>query len=89
MSIAKATAIVRIIAIKTGKPLTKAENFNMDVKLAPGIEYPIHVKKAVCEEEVREKFAESFRERLKKDHPLRNAIGGIKWSVDLLDLNVA
>src|SRR4051812_42631587 len=76
------TATVRIRSTIKGKPLTETENYSCKTQVM-AMAYPKSALDSIVKADVHLKFEELFRERLKKDAKLRNAIGGIKWSVDV------
>ena len=77
------SATVRIVSTIKNKPLTETENYNCQVSMMPGIDYPDKVKREVILNDVAYQFTEVFQERLKRTPALKNKIGGTKWSVDV------
>lgn len=75
-------ATVRIVSRIKNKPLTEVENFNPQVQVVAMV-YPKGVLIDIVQTDVSDKYEEAFKERLKKDHSLRNKIGGVKWRVDV------
>lgn len=73
---------VRIVSRIKNKPLTEVESFNTKVQVVDML-YPKHALIDIVQVDVSDKFEDAFKERLKKDHPLRNKIGGVKWRVDV------
>ena len=80
-------ATVRIISTIKGILLLPAETFTHQISILDGIDYPADVIKALCDCELRIAFTDEFLKRMKKLPALRNSIGGMKWSVDVMHLD--
>lgn len=94
-------AMVRIVGMNKGQELCAPEKFQIELPVTEGgqdnislflssgemISVDPRIIQVCCDTEVRFRFVETFRRRLKDDPILKSRIGGIKWSVEVDSLS--